>query len=116
MSIYYRHFTIDNSVKISHITLAGTFVEDKFCVALAFCSRKDMFSRKVGRKLAEYRLHQQAVVIPKSEFYKYASKYYPSIFKTDKLESHINNTPLCNFNINFLFEAAFATLIGTEDN
>jgi len=106
---YYRHYHVAKG-KTSHITFAGTFREGNFYVAAALCSRKDRFSRHIGRDIAEKRLVNCPTLVPKSSIYQHCVKLPYSVFKLPALEMAIASAPIYDFNINTLFEVALCQL------
>ena len=102
---HYRHFSLPNHSHLSHITVAGNIRDEVFYAGMSFCSKRDQFSRPIGRTLAEYRLKEDPLEVTKETVEKYLLKYYLPIFKKEVLHTIIEQTPLESFNINVLFEA-----------
>ena len=106
---YYRHYHIDNP-KISHITIAARFVDDEFHYNVSLCSKKDQFSRKLGRQLAEQRLDTEPMKLDNADVLLFTTMFAEPIFKLDVLKSIIAVSSIDAFSTETLFASALYKL------
>ena len=74
MKTYFVHSTAKSGKRF---TLAAKLIEDEMFVASAVCSKKDNFSRKIGRLISEGRLNKGKgfLVLQDDDFIKVLNKY-----------------------------------------
>lgn len=103
--IYYRHFRLrDQRNKLlphGGFTFAAKRVGNDYHLGFAICSKKDQYSKAVGRDLATKHLQDHYKVVTEAQLRAFVKKRIPTIIDTDVIR----------------FDAAydFANLLSTDD-
>lgn len=99
---HYRHKNFDEILPHGGTTISMVVFPNRLEIGLAICSKKDIFCKKIGRDIADYRRKKETLTVTKTQILTSLIDYNPDI--KNILINHKNQISLEEIHSNLLFD------------